>query len=102
VERDAYLLELSRYVVLNPVRAGMVDDVVEWGWSSYREMIGQVESDSWWLETRWILGQFGAVRSSAIQRYMNFVRAGVGLPPLWSHLKGQQYLGSDAFVSDAV
>ena len=41
VEKDPYLLELSRYVVLNPVRAGMVNDVGEWPWSSYLVMLGQ-------------------------------------------------------------
>ena len=43
VERDAYLLELSRYVVLNPVRAKMVNDVSQWPWSSYRATAGMVE-----------------------------------------------------------
>lgn len=40
VDKDSYLLELSRYVVLNPVRAGMVKDVADWPWSSYRAMLG--------------------------------------------------------------
>jgi hypothetical protein len=40
VDRDAYLLALFRYVVLNPVRAGMVDEPEQWPWSSYRAMIG--------------------------------------------------------------
>jgi REP element-mobilizing transposase RayT len=34
VERDAYLLELARYAVLNPVRAGIVADAGDWAWSS--------------------------------------------------------------------
>lgn len=42
VEKDSYLLELARYVVLNPVRAGMVNDVDEWPWSSYPAMIGSM------------------------------------------------------------
>jgi len=40
VEREAYLLELSRYVVLNPVRAGMAKDIDDWKWSSYPAMMG--------------------------------------------------------------
>jgi len=40
VDRDAYLQGVSRYVVLNPVRAGMVDSPGEWLWSSYRAMVG--------------------------------------------------------------
>ena len=50
VERDAYLLELSRYVVLNPVRAGMVSQANEWAWSSYGAIVG-LESPPTWLET---------------------------------------------------
>ncbi|MDD5266320.1 MAG: hypothetical protein PHO08_04225 [Methylococcales bacterium] len=41
VEKDSYLLELSRYVVLNPVRVQMVKDAADWPWSSYRATIGQ-------------------------------------------------------------
>ena len=58
VDRDAYLLELARYVVLNPVRAGMVDDPGAWAWSSYNAMIGaQALPD--WLDSDWLLAQFG-------------------------------------------
>jgi putative transposase len=57
VERDAYLVELSRYVVLNPVRAGMVSLPGEWPWSSWGAMMGQTPSPEW-LETRWLLRQF--------------------------------------------
>jgi hypothetical protein len=59
VERDAYLLELARYVVLNPVRAGMVVGPQNWPWSSYAPMCGQAPVPEW-LQTDWILGQFGA------------------------------------------
>ncbi len=52
VDRDAYLLELSRYVVLNPVRAGMVDEPGQWPWSSYRAMIGTVSVPNW-LASGW-------------------------------------------------
>ena len=44
VDKDAYLLELSRYVVLNPVRAGMVERPEQWPWSSHRAMMGDVGS----------------------------------------------------------
>ena len=99
VERDAYLLELSRYVVLNPVRAGMVKDAGDWAWSSYLEFIGQSERTHEWLETDWILGHFGTERQRAIQHYVNFVRAGVDLPSIWLQLKGQLYLGSERFAA---
>jgi REP element-mobilizing transposase RayT len=41
VQKDRHLLELCRYVVLNPVRAHMVEDVGAWPWSSYRVTVGQ-------------------------------------------------------------
>src|SRR4030042_35639 len=40
VDKDNYLLELSRYVVLNPVRAGLVKQPSRWAWSSYHAMVG--------------------------------------------------------------
>lgn len=98
VEKDSYLLELARYVVLNPVRAGMVNDVGDWPWSSYPAMIGQAPSPAW-LQTDWILGQFGQQRNRAQAAYMDFVQAGVGLPSVWDNLQGQIYLGSEAFIA---
>jgi hypothetical protein len=64
VERDAYLLELARYVVLNPVRAGLVRAAEDWAWSSYRAMVGQAPAPAW-LETDCLLGQFGEERAAA-------------------------------------
>jgi hypothetical protein len=98
VEKDSYLLELARYVVLNPVRAGMVAAARNWRWSSYRAVIGETPAAPW-LETDWILGQFGVQRRRAIARYIDFVRAGVGLPGLWTQLRSQIYLGSERFVT---
>lgn len=97
VERDSYLLELARYVVLNPLRAKMVKRLEAWPWSSYLATCGQVASPPW-LQTDWILGQFGARRSSAIAKYVTFVHEGARLPSIWTQLQGQIYLGSEAFV----
>ncbi len=97
VERDSYLLELARYVVLNPLRAKMVKRLEAWPWSSYLATCGQVAPPSW-LQTDWILGQFGARRSSAIAKYVSFVHEGARLPSIWTQLQGQIYLGSEAFV----
>lgn len=97
VEKDSYLLELSRYVVLNPVRANMVRDAGKWPWSSYRAMIGE-QSAPQWLDTEWLLSQFSVQRKRAKAKYKDFVRAGVGLPGLWSELTQQIYLGDENFV----
>ena len=51
-----------------------------------------------WLERAWLLGQLAKRRPTAVRRYMDFVRAGIGQPPLWDALQGQVFLGSEAFV----
>ncbi|MDD3926350.1 MAG: transposase [bacterium] len=76
VEKENYLLELCRYISLNPVRAGMVKDPSDWHWSSYRATIGEDESPKW-LETEWILNQFGSEAASARRRYADFIAEGM-------------------------
>lgn len=97
VEKDGYLLELARYVVLNPLRARMVKDVADWPWSSYAAMTGEQTAPEW-LQTDWILGQFAPQRRRATTLYIDFVRAGVGLASVWEQLEGQVYLGSEVFI----
>ena len=97
VERDTYLLELARYVVLNPVRAGMVPSAGEWPWSSWAAMMGQQHSPEW-LETDWLLLQFSRTKQRARAAFDDFVRAGIGLPGVWDELRGQIYLGSEQFI----
>ena len=97
VEKDRYLLELARYVVLNPLRARIVKDVAAWPWSSYAAMTCTQAAPEW-LQTDWILGQFAEQRSRAINLYVDFVRAGVGLPSVWDQLSGQVFLGSEKFI----
>lgn len=97
VDKDSHLLELSRYVVLNPVRAGMVNDAADWQWSSYLATIDRTMSPQW-LQTHWLLRQFGSDRTQATLHYIDFVRAGIGLAPIWEDLRHQIYLGGDDFV----
>ena len=97
VEKDAYLLELSRYVVLNPIRARIIKNIDQWEWSSYRVTIGKAQAPDW-LETDWLLSQFGRQRKRARERYIDFVRAGIGLPSIWEGLRNQVFLGGEAFV----
>jgi len=52
-----------------------------------------------WLEPDYLLSQFGASREVAVEGYINFVREGVGLAPIWGALKRQVFLGDDTFVS---
>jgi len=97
VEKDVYLIELARYIVLNPVRARMVRSAYEWPWSSYRGTAGLIETPPF-LTTNWILGGFGDDWLSAQTAYRRFVSEGKGQPSPWERLKNQIYLGSDEFV----
>lgn len=72
VDADAYVAELSRYIHLNPVRAGMVKKPEEHEWSSYRQYVGLAEPSAW-LTTDFILGCFNG--KSAERSYQEFVNA---------------------------
>ena len=99
VEKDSYLLELSRYIVLNPVRANMVRSAKEWPWSSYRSTVGAVKGLSC-LNTEWLLAAFAKRKSVAIEKYKQFVAQGTGQLSPWVMLRKQMYLGSDQFVEE--
>jgi putative transposase len=97
VQKDAYLLELSRYIVLNPVRAGMVRSARDWRWSNYRPTAGLAEVPAW-LHADWLLSCFGQSRHRAMQKYREFVAEGKGQPSPLESLRNQIYLGDDSFV----
>jgi REP element-mobilizing transposase RayT len=98
LEKEAHLLELCRYVVLNPVRARLVPHPRQWLWSSYRATVGETKAPAW-LTTDWILGQFGQRVGPAQEKYRAFVAEGRGGPRPWEQLTGQIYLGSEEFVA---
>jgi REP element-mobilizing transposase RayT len=97
VQKENYLLELTRYVVLNPLRAGMVKNLEDWHWSSYPAMIGRVSAPHW-LDVEWLLGQFGRQRKRARQAYGRFVMQGQELSSPLDQTRHQLVLGDDAFV----
>ena len=97
VQKEAYLLELSRYLVLNPLRAGMVESLNDWPWSSYPCVLGQHACPEW-LDEDWLLGQFGKTRETARQNYTAFVLAGRGLLSPLEQVQHQLLLGDEAFV----
>ncbi len=98
VEKESHLLELCRYVVLNPVRAGMVDDVSNWAWSSYHDTLRN-DQNSEWLAAERVLELFSTRHEEAMQRYRLFVGEGVNAGKPWKELRGQIYLGGDAFLA---
>ena len=98
VEKQDYLLELARYVVLNPVRANMVRSANQWRWSSYRATTGQVLKPGW-LNPDWLLSSFSKRKGLAVKRYKAFVAEGQGQPSPWLQLRNQVYLGDDEFMA---
>jgi putative transposase len=97
VHKESYLLELSRYVVLNPVRGCLVNAPGDWRWSSYNATLGHCTAPEW-LEVDWILSQFGSDREGARQSYVRFVLAGVGKSSPLRETQHQIILGDATFV----
>lgn len=97
VDRDAYFLEVCRYVDLNPVRAKLARRPQDWHWSSYRAHVG-MQDRAPWLESVRVLEQFSPKNSVAMRRYAEFVAQGKNVR-LWEQaLAGQIYLGGDEFA----
>jgi putative transposase len=79
VETDGHLLEVCRYIALNPVRAGLCDRPEEWNWSSYGACVGAARSFSFVTSCE-ILELFGQDRVSARGRFKRFVEEGLKTP----------------------
>ncbi len=97
VQKETYLLELARYIVLNPVRAGMVRQAKTWPWSSYLDTGGYREPPAW-LDTDWVLAAFARRKSRAVEKYREFIAAGKNQPSPWESLRNQVFLGDEAYV----
>ena len=97
VDRDSYLLELCRYVVLNPVRAKQTRKADTYPWSSYRATAGLAPTPPY-LTIDWVLSQFGRQRAAAQRKYQAFVVEGIGQESPWGKVCGQVLLGGERFV----
>jgi putative transposase len=99
VKKESHLLELCRYIVLNPVRAAMTPSPDAWPWSSYRATAGlTLEPD--FLSIDWILAQFSRSRKRAQKLYAQFVLSGITKESPWKDLKAGIFLGPASFVDD--
>jgi len=101
VQKGGHLLELCRYVVLNPVRAAMVKSPKDWNWSSYRATAYSVRTPDF-LSVDWVLGQFAQNRNEARKAYRKFVADSLVEPEEspWKELVGQIIFGGKEFVID--
>ena len=98
IDSDEYLLTVARYIVLNPVRAHIVDDALEWPWSSARATAGCAVVPPW-LTTGAILGRFHSHDAAAARRrYRAFIHDADSAKSPWRNLVGQMYLGGEKFI----
>jgi len=99
VDKDAYLLQLSRYVHLNPVKARVIDRPEGYRWSSYPAYIGEANEEAW-VEYSWVLSRFDMDKDRARGKYREFVEAGLKtkLEDPFEDLYGQVVLGGEEFI----
>ena len=95
MDKENYLLELSRYIVLNPVRAGIVKNPKDYRWSSYQATSGNQKIPG--LFSDWILSQFAKEKRKASIQYQTFVLSGIKEASPLGKVKGQLYLGKETF-----
>lgn len=98
VQKQGYHLELARYVVLDPLRAGMVTHVEDWRWSSYNITTLNVECPPW-FNSGWLLSQFSQSDACAVEAYRRFVCNGIGQTNPLNETRYQIVLGDQAFVA---
>ncbi len=104
VDKDAYLLELIRYIHLNPVRANFVTDPIDYPLSSHAAYTGQIQSPPW-LSVDQGLGQFGKTKSAAQASYLHFMGQTTEeelLEQLRHGSKEGRILGNENFVKDVL
>ncbi len=97
-DKDHYLLELVRYLHLNPVRAGLVKEAKRYPWSSHEKYLkGRDEGG---VAVREVLSYWSKQRGEAIKRYTEFVLEGIehGHREDYYRVKDQRYLGDEEFI----
>ncbi len=102
VEKENYLLELCRYIVLNPVRSGIVGSPDDYTWSSYRQTAGLCQREESPLSTEWILSQFGFDKYTAEREYVLFVNMVDDDVSPFGKTRGQLILGGEHFVESLI
>jgi len=96
VQRDTHLVQVARYIVLNPVAAGLVARPEDFLWSSYRAAAGFTRSPLW-LTCRWLFSQFAADAANGRARYRAFVHKGISAPKFGAPARGP-ILGDPRFI----
>lgn len=102
VQKQGYLLDLARYIALNPVRAGVVDRPEDYDWSSFRTEIGLPRRQPTAGVSGFLLEQFADAGENPENRYLEYVMDGVSSPSPLRAVAGGIALGSRAFVDSIV
>jgi putative transposase len=99
IQKDNHLLEVCRYIVLNPVKAGIVHIPEGYKWSSYNSMTGKQEPLPFFTKD-WILSQFGTKHETARKGYMDFIKEGTDDEGKYGskELKNMPAYGDDNFI----
>jgi putative transposase len=97
-DKESYLLELIRYIHLNPVRAGLVENPEEYPWTGHMSYLGKEKENL--IDSDMVLTQFSKKKSLARKQYRQFVADGMaaGHEQKYYKVKDQRYLGADEFV----
>ncbi|MFC1788257.1 transposase [Patescibacteria group bacterium] len=98
IEKDPYLLQVARYIVLNPVRAKITKDPSDYMWSSFRLTAGLQKSPKW-LSTDWILGMFSDQKKESQRKYQKFIYNGIGLNSPLTEIREGIILGTPQFTN---
>lgn len=93
---DKHLMELQRYTVLNPLRAGLVAHPAQWLWSSFAAIVGTIDAPPW-LARDSVLAQFGNEIQTAIETFQAFVLEGIGMENPFRAVRNQLFFGDDEF-----
>jgi REP element-mobilizing transposase RayT len=101
VDKAGYLLEVTRYIVLNPVRSGLCQLPEDWGWSSYRATLGLAGAPLR-LAARAALAPFGPNLDHSRQAFAEFVRGGMVAPDPSKGRRVPAFLGDEAFIARTV
>jgi REP element-mobilizing transposase RayT len=97
-DRDPYLLELVRYIHLNPGRLKKPENAFNYRWSSHRSYLGQKQAVK--VEAEPVLGQLGRAATQARRAYRRFMEEGLGIEheEKYYQLVDQRFLGDEEFV----
>ncbi len=101
IEKENYLLEVCRYIVLNPVRAGIVHDPLDWEYSSCRKTFGDRNRYEY-LYPDLILSFFSNSLADAQKKYIKFVKDGIGKESPFKEAHGGFILGGERFVKSVM